>query len=490
MNRPLANDNLLYGFQQSCLNYPENIAFIEYEQEISYAQSMQMAVLLGNRLSQDFSGCQRVAVALGRGIDAAVAILAVLGVDACYIPLDLRNPVNRLAYIVDDADVQVVIGKGPCPEWLHNTNLWLDIEQKPSTPLNQNRPLVCTGDNLAAILYTSGSTGEPKGVAMSHAGMLNFAEWAANRFELNETSRLASLAPFFFDLSVFDLFSSLNRAASINFVPAQLAMAPAKLIQWMHDQRISVIYTVPSMLSFLSIKGGLHEQTLPDLRTILFAGEVFPIGPLKKLCAVLPDVEFFNLYGPTETNVCCFWPVDRSRLEKMETIPIGLPACNADLRIDIETHELWVKCRNNLAGYWRHKALQKVECKNDFFPTGDKVSVNDYAELCYHGRLDRMLKCSGYRVEPAEIESVVEQSSQVIQCAVLGITDSTAGQRIVAMLVLESGADLQSIVNNVKHSLPAYMHPGKYKILESMPQLSNGKTDYLRLQQQLEKDQG
>ena len=169
-------------------------------------------------------------------------------------------------------------------------------------------------------------------------------------------------------------------------------------------------------------------------------------------------------------------------------IPIGYPACGAVLQIDAETGELQVQSANNLSGYWQQGELIAALSTDNYYHTGDKVSLNERGEYCYHGRLDRMLKCSGYRVEPAEIEAVLLQFPEVTSCAVIGITDSTSGQRPAAAVVLKTGTKLEAIVRPLKQKLPAYMQPCKFIVLDSLPYLSNGKTDYQTLLQQLEKN--
>jgi amino acid adenylation domain-containing protein len=480
--------SLLSAFNRQCQNSPDNLAFIEGGRQLSYSHVMQRASQLSAGLLTRQKPCRRVVIAMDRGIDAAVAILAVLGAGACYVPLDIKNPATRLNYIINDACSHYIIGTGPCPDWLETPDLWLDIEQTDCSQQSTRWPDEVSSEALAAILYTSGSTGVPKGVALSHRAMRNFADWASNTFQISGSDRIASLAPFHFDLSVFDLFSSLSCGASVHFVPAGLTLSPSRLTAWLSEQRISVFYTVPSLLGFIALKGSLTSISLPDLKTILFAGEVIPTQQLKKLCELLPDVNFYNLYGPTETNVCCYWPVDRERLKSGQPIPIGYPACGAVLQIDDETNELAVKSANNLSGYWIQGQLINALTADHFYHTGDKVSLNEQGEYCYHGRLDRMLKCSGYRVEPAEIESVLLQCPEVINCAVIGIIDSTCGQRPAAALVLKTGSKLEAVVKSVKQKLPAYMHPGKFIELESLPYLTNGKTDYRKLHQQLEKN--
>ncbi len=477
--------SLISSFYQQSLDSPDAIAFIEGDQQLSYQQIQHLISQTSTLLLSKKKDYQRIVIALDRGIDAAVALLATLNIGACYIPIDLKNPKHRLNYIINDADSQCVIGKGPCPEWLEKSHLWLDMDQHVS--IINYQPEKLSPESLAAILYTSGSTGNPKGVALSHRAMKNFSDWACNTFKVNHKDQIASLTPFYFDLSVFDLFCSLSSGATIHFVPASLTFSPSRLTTWLSKNQITLWYTVPSILSFIALKGALANTPLPYLRTILFAGEVFPTAQLLNLCDQLPDVTFYNLYGPTETNVCCYWKVDRNRLANDKPIPIGHPACNSKLSLSPVNEELKVQSKNILSGYWQKGRLISALSSDNYYLTGDKVSLNEYGEYCYHGRLDRMLKCSGYRVEPAEIEQALLQNPQVDNCAVIGIKDSTSGQRPAVAIVLTNDGNLAGIIKQLKKKLPAYMQPNKYIILESLPYLTNGKTDYQTLKKLIEK---
>jgi len=473
-------------FNHQVINHPDKVAFIEGDRSITYLQLQQQVTQLSWQLSTNNKKNQRIVIALDRGIDAAIAILACLNIGCCYIPLDIKNPENRLRFIVNDADPQCVIGKGSCPAWLDKPELWFDFNQpKTTTPYSLPTSII-KPETLAAILYTSGSTGNPKGVALSHEAIANFYNWAASTFKITETDNIASLTPFHFDLSIFDLFTSLTQGATVHFVPANLTFSPSRLTCWLSESHISVWYTVPSLLSFIALKGALTSTPLPQLRSILFAGEVFPTQQLIKLCQLLPETEFYTLYGPTETNVCCYWPVNRNQLDSNQAIPIGLSAGNAELKISADDDQLLVKSRNNLSGYWQQGKLHPVKLIDGYYPTGDKVSLNSKGEYCYHGRLDRMLKCSGYRVEPAEIELLIQHCDEVIHCVIIGIKDSTSGQRPAAALVLKKDENLAGLVKKIRQKLPTYMQPCKYIVLDSIPYLSNGKMDYQLLHKQLE----
>jgi amino acid adenylation domain-containing protein len=475
--------NLINGFLTQCEKTPNQFAFYEEQRQLSYLQFKQQAIYLAYAIRQQRHTQQPIAILLERGIDAAIAIYAVLMTGACYLPLDVKNPTSRLQLIIEDAQPELIIGKGDRPAWLNDRVGWASCSaHQDNSDLAERwaeQLIHPTNNEIAAILYTSGSTGTPKGVALSHAAMLNFSNWAAQTFNLTAQDRIASLAPFHFDLSVFDLFSSLSCGATVFFIPSQLTLSPSKLTAWLAEQKITCWYTVPSLLSFIAFKGGLETRLLPELKQLLFAGEVFPTPHLIRLAQLLPDTNLYNLYGPTETNVCCYWPVNREKLTPEQAIPIGIPACDAKLQI-AENGELLVHCENNFSGYWQQGQLI-ARNSSEPYRTGDKVSRNQEGEYCYHGRLDRMLKCSGYRVEPAEIETVLNQIPGIEASAVIGVQDVSSGQRPAAVLVMKNQALLADIIKTAKEKLPTYMLPSKFKIVSTLPILSNGKINYSAL---------
>ncbi len=472
--------NIVSPFYQQCSQSPNKTALIEGDQHLSYAKFRTHFEKIAAFLQAEKVQNQCIAIALDRGVEAASCIYGILSAGAIYLPLDIKNPATRLIFIINDAQPKYILGKGKAPDWLSALELWVDISQLFLTEIEIVSPLQIQPSALAAILYTSGSTGNPKGVALSHQALINFSSWASRTFKLNQQDRIASLAPFHFDLSIFDLFSSLASGASVHFLPSRLSLSPSRLTGWLGEHKITTWYTVPSLLSFIALKGALETTHLPDLKRILFAGEVFPTQHLIKLANSLVNTELYNLYGPTETNVCCYWQVEPQRLTIEQPIPIGIAAGHATLSIDTKSGELFVTSLSNFSGYWQQGKLQPINpaC----YPTGDKVSLNKQGEYEYHGRLDRMLKCSGYRVEPAEIEQCINQLDTIENCAVVGTKDLTSGHRPAAAVVLTTGTDLSAAIKPLRQLLAPYMQPCKFIVLDCLPCLSNGKTDYQAIQ--------
>ncbi len=470
-------------FLQTADAYPQKTALVQDEKSICYRELERNIRSASTFIKANSNPKGRVIVALERGINAAIVLLGANFAGRCYVPIDLKNPIDRLRFIEQDVSADLIIGEGSCPKWVSNSTKWFDFSCLTNDNLDNATPNL-NQESLAAILYTSGSTGVPKGVAISHRAVYHFAHWARTTFDIHSDDVIASLAPFYFDLSIFDLFTSTMSGAQINFVPQGLTLFPARLSSWLAENHISAWYTVPSLLGFLALKGNLNQQPLPDLKKVLFAGEVFPTPRLKLLTGLLPEVNFYNLYGPTETNVCCYWPVDPCVLNSDQPIPIGQAACGAGLDIDTVTGELLVNSETLFSGYWRHGKLVLLKHEKGFYRTGDRVSLDGENVYHYHGRLDRMLKCSGFRVEPAEIERAIHAMKGVQECAVIGINDQVSGQRPAAAVVLAPGVDITQIRQRIQHQLTNYMQPAKWMQLQHLPYLTNGKVDFKALHEQ------
>jgi amino acid adenylation domain-containing protein len=360
--------------------------------------------------------------------------------------------------------------------------------------------------DLAYILYTSGSTGTPKGVMISHRSSLTFVAWAATCTGLSDQDRVCSPAPLHFDLSVFDIFATCQAAACMVVLPEMTSTFPARLAEWMEQERISVWYSVPSILTMLATYGNLRGLGLSELRTIIFAGEVFPVKHLTRLMAELPGARYFNWYGPTETNVCTSFEVlvTEDRTELAAPVPIGKACANADVfavtsegrRVSrpAEEGELYVRGPGLMRGYWdQPDKTREVLVRNPFqeaydepaYRTGDLVTLDAEGNYVFLGRRDGMVKTRGYRVELGEVEAALYAHPAIREAVVLPVPDELLGSRLRAVIAVDGSGALtrQEVLEHCLRRLPRYMVPDAVEFCEALPRTSTGKVDRTRLAQ-------
>ena len=360
--------------------------------------------------------------------------------------------------------------------------------------------------DLAYILYTSGSTGDPKGIMHTHRSGLAFARWAADDYGLRPTDRLSNHAPLHFDLSTFDLFAGALAGATTVVIPEAVTSFPASVSKLMQDERISVWYSVPFALTQLLLRGNIGARDLTNLRWLLFAGEVFPTKYLRQLIAALPHVRFSNLYGPTETNVCTYYHVDALPDDTDEPVSIGVACANADaLIVDAENQpvppgspgELLIRGPIVMRGYWgRPELTERGFFHQTFHPgytepyyrTGDLVLEMPDGNLKFLGRKDRQIKTRGYRVELDEIEVALLSHEGVQEAAVYAMPDpeGEGTNLIYAAVTARDGATptADDLAEHLGGRLPWYAIPTRIAIVAEFPRTSTGKIDRRALAEQ------
>jgi amino acid adenylation domain-containing protein len=354
---------------------------------------------------------------------------------------------------------------------------------------------LCCGDDLAYILFTSGSTGRPKGVMLSHANAFIFLDWCDQTLgPWNADDRFSAHAPFHFDLSVFDLFVACRSASTLVLIGEALGKDPSRLGTFITERRLTVWYSAPSILALLTEYGGLDRPGASIPRLVLFAGEVFPIGPLKRLRAIWPAAAFWNLYGPTETNVCTAYQVPSVIADdRAEPFPIGMvcPPLRARV-VDEEGHdvasgaigELVIAGPGVMRGYFGQPELTAGAFFRDaeqtpWYRTGDLVVDDGHGCFTFHGRRDRMVKKRGYRIELGEIESALYRHPGVDRAAVIARSDN-AGVSIAAFLAMKPGhkGSIIAMKGHCTSYLPHYMVPDSITFLSDLPTTSTDKVDY------------
>jgi amino acid adenylation domain-containing protein len=515
---------LHHYLRDSAERTPQATAVVDRDRTLSYreldARSDQLAARL---LELGVSRGDRVGFYLDKSLESMVALYGILKAGAAYVPFDPYAPAARLGYIAANAGIRhLVTGVEKAGEWSRITDAGAPLQsllvlngvpEVTAVPsgLKCLTPSEIEGGteapphtaaiafDLAYILYTSGSTGFPKGVMLTHQNAMAFVDWSGDELGVTRTDRLSSHAPFHFDLSIFDVFAAARAGATLVLVPPEASFFPVDVANFLREQEITVWYSVPSILSMLTQRGGLSGGDFPRLRTMLFAGEVFPTKFLRKLMGRLPHVSFYNLYGPTETNVCTFYRVPTLPADQTEPIPIGHAIPNDEvfavtaegtLAEPGQVGELYVRGATVMQGYWADsERTDGVLIENPFGPaseprlrdrvyrTGDLVCLQPDGNYKFLGRRDHQIKSRGYRIELGDIENAMYSHADVVECAVVAVPDEMIGNRIKAFSVVRNGLTKQALVRHCSTRIPKYMIPESIDLWDELPKTSTGKID-------------
>lgn len=484
-------------FLESTARYlPDKVAFTDNTREATFAETMAHAKSIGTYLAK--CGSRRpVAVLIEKTVNCIDVMLGAMYANDFYIVVDVHSPQDRIENIlstlksplvVTDMGSEALAKSIGCKYFLY--------EDMVGTPVNEDkltaiRLAMCDMDT-AYILFTSGSTGMPKGTVISHRALISYVNWVTEEFHFDETTVFGSQTPLYFSMSVTDFYSTIKCGCTFHIIPKQHFSFPLNLIAFLNEKKVNTIYWVPTAISILSNWKAFAVAKPEYLKTVLFAGEVMPTKQLNYWIKNLPsDITYANLFGPTETtDICTFYVVNREFADD-ESLPIGTHCDNCDVFIvnndgklaaEGEEGELYARTTFMADGYYRNpeKTAEAFVQNplNDCYPervyrTGDIVRYNELGEIIYITRKDFQIKRMGYRIELGEIEAGANSVEKVKACAC--IYDKEAD---LLVLIYEGAIkDPNKILDAVKNKVPPYMTPDRVLRIKEMPKNANGKID-------------
>ena len=489
--------NVLEYLDEASVKYPDKIAFADDDEFLTFRRTGSIAKSIGTFLAQNGYHREPVAVCMKKQPGTVAAFFGVVYGGCSYVPFDDETPKHRIEMILENVRPRVAI----CDAYMKNhlkdmtySCLLFEYGELIDTPVDEPllmgiRDKAIDTDPIYTV-FTSGSTGTPKGVTACHRNVIDYTESLSETLGFAHDTVFGNQAPLYVDACLKELYPTIKFGATTWLIPKSLFMFPLKLVDYLNEHRINTICWVVSALTMISGFDTFERSTPKHLRTIAFAGEVFPIPQLNKWRAALPDTRFTNLYGPTETTgVACFYHVDRD-FSPDEQLPVGRPFRNTEILLigdnGLEAApgcpgEICIRGTSLTLGYWGdfdrtgesfiqnplNRAYPEI-----IYKTGDIGRYNERGELMFLSRKDHQIKHMGHRIELGEIEAVASKLKGVRGvCCVFD-------EKLKKIILYYTGSpDAAGFATYLKDTLPRFMVPQSISQIEEMPLTANGKID-------------
>ncbi len=497
--------SVLEWLEESAVRYADKTALVDEWERYTYKEYHDKAVGIADAIIATGLGSKKpVVVYLNKSVKVLASFMGIAYTGNFYSPIDIDMPAQRVNRILEVLEPEVVITTKELKEEFAKFDykgaylIYEDISPIDKSEAVEEATAKIIDTDLLYVLFTSGSTGMPKGVCITHRGVIDYTDWVTETFEITSEDSFGNQAPFYFDNSILDIYSAMKTGATVYIIPKILFPQPVRLLEYLKENKINTIFWVPSALMVVSKLKAFRNVDLTDtLKRVLFCGEVMPNKQLNIWRKYLPDALYANLYGPTEiTDACTYYIVDREFADD-ESLPIGIPMKNTEIMVlDDENRlvtepgivgELCVRGTGVATGYYKNpeKTAQAFvqnplndAYEEKIYRTGDLVEYNEYHELIYLSRKDFQIKHMGHRIELGEIETAVSSLPDVtMNCCLYDEKHS----KIV--LFLDKNMTKDEINSALANMVPEYMLPGKVIFMEVMPLNANGKIDRVALKE-------
>ena len=493
--------NVLEYLENSAEQFGDKLAFVDEESAITFSELKRKAESIGSAVRSITGKKTPIPVFMKKSAKEIAAFMGVVYSGNAYVPVDPQMPIKRVEKIISTLRTDLVIADEDCRKILEEITfegrilLYTEIEDAPVDPSAlravRRRSIDC--DPLY-IIFTSGSTGDPKGVALSHRAVIDFAEWFTASAHFDSSCVFGNQAPFYFDMSVKDIYSTLKNGATTYIIPKRLFNFPVDLFQYITDNGINTLAWATSAVCLAAKEEAFKKHTPRTVRAICFGGEAMPVKLLNIWRSYLPEALFMNMYGPTETAVdCTYYIVEKGREYTTPYLPAGYPCENTDILIlngdkpvkDNEIGEICVRGTALALGYYNNpEKTAGVFVQNPLqtaypeliYRTGDIGYYNPDGLIMFASRKDDQIKHMGYRIELGEIEAALSEVRDIQMCCTLF---DRGKDKIVC--VYTGTATKKDIIVEISKYIPKYMWPNVFVHLEEMPLNLNGKIDRVKL---------
>jgi len=495
--------NALEYLQASAARFPDKVAFSDTDEALTFQQLNHRGQALGTYIAGKTDKINRpIAVLVERTAASLAAFMAVLYSGNYYVPIDCQMPVERMSSILTRLDPLFVI---------HSNKTHTLATQLGFPTLSAETGFAAIPDNALTklrtgkvldidpvyVIFTSGSTGAPKGIVISHRSLIDFSDWMADTFDFSEKDILANQAPYYFDLSVKDIYLTLKCAATTHIIPKKLFMTPLALVQFIDQVKATSLVWATAAFHMVANSGALEVCAPKHLNKVILGGEAMYAKQLNIWRQALPNTNYVNLYGPTEVTVdCTYYKIDRPYADD-EVIPIGIPCENKEVMLLDESlkpvppgtpGEICVRGTGLAHGYYGDpEKTAAVFVQNPFNPyypdtiyrTGDIGLLNEEGLIVFAARRDDQIKHMGYRIELGEIEATLSSLPNLRELACF--FDEEKDKIICAYA---GDMDANEIIASIRPLLPKYMFPNIFRKMDILPRNANSKIDRVKLKEE------